>query len=277
MKILVTGSDGQLGLALQRQNNNYELVCCSRSKLNIENKEEVARCIDIEQPNIIINCAALTDVDGCESYPEKAMSANGYSVEFLSTAAKKIGAKLVQISTDYVFDGSKESPYLESDEPNPLSIYGQSKLLGEQLAGDDALIIRTSWVMSNDGKNMLRTILNLLGGEADLFFVNDQIGCPTFTDDLASSIYALVQEDTSGIFHITNSGVASWHQFATKVAQLSGADTKRVKPIATSELKPRRPAERPANSVLKNEKLITCGFSPLPSYIETLGSIIQKH
>ena len=277
MKILITGSKGQLGLAFQRQTTSHEIICCDRSQLNIEDKEEVRRLIKLERPDIIINCAAFTDVDGCEIHCKKAMSVNGHSVGFLSAAAAEVDAKLVQISTDYVFDGLKDSPYLESDTPNPLSIYGESKLLGEQLAGKDALIIRTSWIMSNDGKNMLRTILNLLEKEGDIFFVNDQKGCPTFTDDLAPVILSLIQKDLSGIFHITNSGEVSWYQFAAEVARLSGADVERVKPISTSELTPKRLAKRPMNSVLENKKLLDSGFSPLPSHTETLRSIFLKH
>ena len=277
MKILLTGSDGQLGLAFQRQNNDHELVCYNRSALNIGNQQEVNKVVSNEQPDAIVNCAAFTNVDGCETQVEEAMHINGTAVGFLSKAAEINNAKLIQISTDYVFDGQKKEPYVESDNPNPLSVYGKSKLLGEELAGDSALIVRTSWVMSCDGKNMLNTVLHLLEGGEDLFFVEDQIGCPTFTDDLASAIYDLIQEKMSGIFNVTNNGVASWHQFATEVARLSGVDTKRIKPIATSELIPQRPARRPANSVLGNKKLLDYGFSPLPTYTKTLSSIIQKH
>ena len=276
MKILVTGSDGQLGLALQRQNSNHELVCCDRSKLDIANKEEVNRIVTAERPNSIINCAAFTNVDGCESDQEKAMLINGQSVGFLREAAAGVDAKLIQISTDYVFDGSKEAPYLETDEPNPVSIYGQSKLLGEQLAGKDALIVRTSWVMSHDGKNMLKTILNLLEGENDLFFVSDQIGCPTFTDDLASGIFSLIEKDLSGVFHVTNDGAVSWYQFAVEVAELSGANPDRVLPITTSELTPPRPARRPANSVLANQGIIDSGLSPLPHHLVSLERLLKK-
>ena len=276
MKILITGSDGQLGLALQRQNSNHELVCCDRSKLDIADKEEVNRIVAAERPNSIINCAAFTNVDGCESDQEKAMSINGQSVGFLREAAAGIDAKLVQISTDYVFDGSKETPYLEADQPNPVSIYGQSKLLGEQLAGEDALIVRTSWVMSHDGKNMLKTILSLLEGEDDLFFVNDQIGCPTFTDDLASGIFSLIKEDLSGVFHVTNGGPVSWHQFAVEVAELSGSNPDRVMPIATSDLVPPRPAKRPANSVLANQGLIDSDLNPLPHHRVSLEQLLKE-
>ena len=276
MKILITGSAGQLGLAFQRQNIGHDLVCYNRSALDIGDKEAVQSTVFNERPDVIVNCAAFTNVDGCETHVEEAMRINGTSVGFLSKAAKESNAKLVQISTDYVFDGRKQGPYLESDKPNPLSVYGKSKLLGEELAGEAALIVRTSWVMSSDGKNMLKTILHLLDGKEDLFFVDDQKGCPTFTDDLALTVLSLIEKDLSGIFHVTNGGAVSWYEFAVSIAQFLNVDVQRVKAISTSELTPQRPAERPANSVLANQALSDSECELLPHHLLSLERLLEK-
>jgi dTDP-4-dehydrorhamnose reductase len=270
MKILVTGGSGQLGLALQRQTGNHELVAFDRTALDITNAAQVASVFTREQPDAVINCAAWTDVDACESDPEKAMLVNGTAVGILAREAANANAQLVQISTDYVFDGTKESPYAEDDLPNPVSVYGESKLLGEQLAGLEALIIRTSWVMGPDGHNMLKTVLHLLEGSDDLHFVDDQRGCPTFTDDLSGVIISLIEKTATGLIHVTNAGIVSWYQFACEVAQVIGESLNRLHPISTSDVDPPRLAPRPANSALENLRLQDFGVSALPSYSQTL-------
>ena len=250
MKILVTGGGGQLGLALQRQGGAHDLVAFDRTSLDITDAVQVARVFARERPEAVINCAAWTDVDACEGDPEKAMRINGTAVGTLAREAKNVGAHLVQISTDYVFDGTKKGPYVETDLPNPLSVYGKSKLLGEQLAGHDGLVVRTAWVMGPDGNNMLKTILRLLKEHEVLHFVDDQIGCPTFTDDLAIGILALIAKKETGISHLTNSGSVSWFQFAQEVSIATENDPNRVLPVSTEQLEPSRPAPRPQNSVL---------------------------
>ena len=266
VKILVTGGNGQLGLALHRQGGGRRLVGLPREVLDITNSAEVAEVFGREQPAVVINCAAWTDVDACQSDPEKAMEVNGSAVSILAHEASNVGARLVQISTDYVFDGTKKEPYAETDLPNPLSVYGKSKLLGESLAGPDALIVRTSWLMGPDAPNMLQTILGLLEGTGDLAFVDDQTGCPTFVDDLAAGLLRLVEARSTGIFHLTNADPASWFAFAQEVAQAGGYDPKRVHAIATSAFSPPRPAPRPVNSVLANQSFVDAGFSPLRSH-----------
>ena len=266
MKILVTGGDGQLGLALQRQRGNHDLVAHSRKELDITNAAQVAEVFAQEQPAVVINCAAWTDVDACEGDPEKAMEINGSAVSILAHEANNAGARLVQTSTDYVFDGTKDEPYTETDLPNPLSIYGKSKLLGESLAGPEALIVRTSWLMGPDAPNMLHTILALLNRGGDLTFVDDQVGCPTFVDDLAIGLLQLIEAKATGVFHLTNADPVSWFAFAKEVAQSEGYDPKRVLAISTSALAPPRPAPRPVNSVLANQSFVDAGFSLLRSH-----------
>ena len=276
MKILVTGGSGQLGLALQRQSGSHHLFAFDHSNLDITDAVQIAEVFAGEMPDAVINCAAWTNVDACEGDPEKAMLVNGTAVGVLASEATKAGARFVQISTDYVFDGTKDGPYCENDTPNPLSVYGKSKLLGEQLAGPDALIVRASWVMGPDGHNMLKTILRLLEGPDDLHFVDDQRGCPTFTDDLAEVIIELLARKETGVFHVTSSSAVSWFQFACTVAEAVGASSDRIHPITSKDLKPPRPAQRPQNSVLSsNSNFSTSQNIPVSTSPHLLQSI--KH
>lgn len=274
MKILVTGGSGQLGLALQRQKGSHRLSAFSHRDLDITNAVRIAEVFAGEMPDAVINCAAWTNVDACEGDPEKAMLVNGSAVGVLASEAAKVGARFVQISTDYVFDGAKDGPYCENDTPNPLSVYGKSKLLGEQLAGPDALIVRTSWVMGPDGSNMLKTILRLLDGPDDLYFVDDQWGCPTFTDDLALTVINLLEKKSISVFHVTNSSPVSWFHFAREIAQEVGATPGRVKATTTADLDPPRTAPRPMNSQLDNAALREIGVEPLPDHRLALRRVL---
>ncbi|MBD35929.1 MAG: dTDP-4-dehydrorhamnose reductase [Actinobacteria bacterium] len=274
MRILITGGDGQVGKAFSRNVQKHELFACSRSELDISNSTSILKAAEKYRPDIIINCGALTDVDKCETSPDLAMEINGHAVGLLAEQAEKCGASLVQISTDYVFDGEKDGPYLETDLTKPISIYGQSKLLGEQLAGSGALVVRTSWVMSLDGNNILVKILRLLNEGGELKFVDDQIGCPTFTDDLVDAVIKLVESKVTGVVHVTNCGSTSWFDFAQLVAECAGSDPKQVSPISGSELN--RPARRPKNSILENRRLTNLGFPQLPHYIDSLEQLISK-
>tara|TARA_B100000073_G_scaffold51653_5_gene38098 strand:- start:13046 stop:13888 length:843 start_codon:yes stop_codon:yes gene_type:complete len=274
MRILITGGDGQVGKAFSRQVQNHELFACSRSELDISDPISISKAIESCRPDVIINCGALTDVDKCETSPELAMNINGHAVGLLATQAEKCGASLVQISTDYVFDGEKDGPYLETDPTKPISVYGQSKLLGEQLAGSGALIVRTSWVMSLDGNNILVKILRLLDEGGELKFVDDQIGCPTFTDDLVNVVMKLVESDVTGVVHVTNRGSTSWFDFAQHVAECAGSDPKQVSPISGSELN--RLARRPMNSTLENRRLSDLGFPQLPHYLDSLDHLLSN-
>ena len=275
MKILVTGGSGQLALALQRQRGNHSLITFRKKDLDITDQEQLKNIFEREKPEVVINCAAWTDVDACESNQQKAFAVNGHAVGSLAESARQVGAQLVQISTDYVFDGQKGSSYLETDPTNPQSIYGKSKLLGEQLAGVGALIVRTAWLMGPDGNNMLQTILRLLRNPGDLYFVDDQVGCPTFTGDLAGALLALVEAKDEGIFHVTNAGPVSWFVFAQEVAEAAGHDPGRVLPISTTDLVPSRPAPRPANSVLDNLKLVNSGYPKLASHLDRLNVLLK--
>lgn len=276
MRVLITGAGGQVGRELVEVFADHEVIAADRNLLDVTNRDEVFQVVTTARPHAVINAAAWTAVDACESDPERAFSVNALSTRFISEAARLVGAHLCHISTDYVFDGTKMTPYTEWDEPNPRSVYGHSKLAGERELGPEATIVRTSWVCGRYGSNMVKTILRLAGEHDKLSFVNDQIGHPTFADDLATAIRRLVIDRRAGLFHVTNQGQCSWYEFAQAVLTASGADPLRVSPIATADLQPARPAPRPANSVLDNAAMRISGLPLLPHYNETLERLVKE-
>ena len=280
MKLLVTGSRGQLATDLIRSAlaAGDEVIGLSRAELDITDQDAVRAAITTNQPDVVVNCAAWTAVDACEDDPNKADRINGTAVESLGQVAQAVGAHLVQISTDYVFDGTKSTPYLEDDPTNPRSAYGRSKLLGETAAlAADASVIRTSWVCSAHGGNMVATILRLAKEHPTLRFVSDQRGHPTFTSDLATAIRSLSADRVPGILHVTNAGAVSWFEFAQEVLRTTGQDPDRIEPIRTSELLPSRPAARPANSVLSNQAFADLGYKPLRNFRKALAEVVQAY
>jgi dTDP-4-dehydrorhamnose reductase len=196
----------------------------------------------------------------------------------VADAARRVGARICYISTDYVFDGTKPEPYIEWDAPNPRSVYGASKLAGElEIRGDpDATIVRISYVCGEHGTNMVKTILRLAGEHDTLRFVDDQRGHPTFAADAAPMIRRLVVDRRPGCFHVTNQGAVSWYEFARAVLEAAGADPSRVQPISTADLDPPRAAPRPANSVLDNAALRLSGLPLLPHYRESLDRLVRR-
>jgi dTDP-4-dehydrorhamnose reductase len=276
--ILVTGAGGQLGtdLAAACVAAGDELVALDRSSLDVSDPEAVAASIAAYRPDVVVNCAAWTAVDACEADPERAHRVNADAVAFLRTACDANGAHLVQVSTDYVFDGTLDRPYVETDAPNPRSVYGASKLAGERAAGRDATIVRTSWVCGAAGSNMVATVLRMLPERDVLSFVDDQRGCPTFTADLAPVVRRLAAERVGGIFHVTNQGAVSWYEFVRDIVAAAGRDPAIVRPISTAELDPPRPAPRPANSVLANAALAAAGIPLLRHYREPLRELVAE-
>jgi dTDP-4-dehydrorhamnose reductase len=230
--------------------------------IDITALESVMSVIGKHRPEVVINCAAYTDVDGCESNVEQAMAVNGEGVGHLAMACRDIGARLVQISTDYVFDGGKSTSYVEDDAPCPLNMYGESKLAGEMNAAfcPDHLIVRTQWLYGVHGKNFVETMLRLGAEKDELKVVDDQIGSPTWTADLSQAIVALIDGGCQGIYHAANSGYCSWHGFAQAIFEEAGLNV-RVMPMTTTELN--RPARRPLHSTLDCSKLAgDAGFHP---------------
>jgi len=280
MKILVTGHRGQLGTDLMRvvAEAGDEPVGLDIDTVDITDREAVAAAVAAARPAAVIHCAAWTAVDACESDPDKALLVNGTAVRWVAEACRAVGAHLVHVSTDYVFDGTKRGPYLEDDLPNPQSVYGTSKLAGEReaLALATAAVARTSWVCGLHGHNMVKTIRRLAQERDTLSFVSDQIGHPTFTADLAPALHRLAVRRLTGVFHLTNAGAVSWYEFAREVVRLMGQDPAMVRPITTAELDPPRPARRPANSVLDNRRWREAGEPPLRDFREPLAELLAR-
>ncbi len=288
MRILLTGAGGQLGkdivLALKEHNESLkehlkiDFLAMDHNGLDVSIRDQVFKVCYGYEPDIIIHAAAWTKVDECESNLEKAYCTNTMGTRYLADAAKYLNAYLLYVSTDYVFDGYKKDPYVEWDAPNPLSVYGKSKLAGEQAVYGVPFhsVVRTSWVCGYGGANMVKTLLRLLAERETLQFVDDQIGSPTFTEDLAQKIIEIAIGRHCGIFHVTNSGMTSWYGFAKETAALLGYDPSKIVPIKTSEMSPPRPAPRPANSVLDNMALRLSGLGLLPAWQTSLAKLLDR-
>jgi dTDP-4-dehydrorhamnose reductase len=274
MNVLVTGAGGQLGHDVAAVFRGHELTAATHADLDVVDRDAVMSAVTTLRPHAIVNCAAWTAVDACESDPDRAYAANALSVRHVAEAARRVGAHVCHISTDYVFDGEKPEPYHEWDEPAPRSVYGASKWAGERELDPDATIVRTSWVCGEHGANMVKTILRVAAEREQLAFVDDQRGHPTFTADLAGVIRRLVVDRRPGVFHVTNQGAVSWFEFAQAVMEAAGHDPARVKAISTAELDPPRPAPRPANSVLDNAALRLSGIPLLPDFHEPLHRLV---
>ena len=277
MKVLITGANGQLGHELVRATiaAGHEVVATSHETLDITDESAVELAIRTARPDVVIHAAAWTAVDACESDPEKALLVNGTATKYVADAAHAVGAHVVYISTDYVFDGNKNSPYEEDDAPNPQSVYGSSKLAGERALGATDAIVRIAWVCGFYGANMVKTILRL-AEQPQLKFVDDQIGNPTFADDAAAMIVRLAAEKRSGTWHVTNQGDVSWYEFAREVLIAGGFDPDKVAPIKTHELQPPRPAKRPHNSVLNNGSLKNAKIDLLPDFRIPLKRLVSQ-
>ena len=276
MKILITGSNGMLGHDLIKVlDESHELILTNSKTLDITDETQVMDFICDKNPDMVINSAAYTDVDGCEENPELAYKVNGDGVEYLALACKKIDASLVHISTDYVFDGLSREPISEDAQIAPISVYGKSKLKGEQAIQDSLdkyFIIRTAWLYGINGKNFPKTMLELSDNHSQITVVYDEVGTPTYTPDLASAICELIETDYYGIYHITNSGSCSWCEFSRYIFEIANKDVK-VIPVTASEFA--RPAPRPSYSVLDNKNWINHGFKPLRNYKEAIKEYIE--
>jgi dTDP-4-dehydrorhamnose reductase len=278
MRVLITGAGGQLGVELAQHCAALgdDVAAADRSLLDITDAQSVAAFVADLRPDAVINAAAYTAVDACEDNVEIATLVNATAVEHLRVACEAVDAHLVQVSTDYVFDGTLDRPYVETDQTNPQSVYGKSKLAGEAAAGPRASIARTSWVCGEYGNNMVKLVLRLASGDTPLAFVDDQRGCPTFTTDLAPALRTLAVERRPGTFHLTNSGAVSWFEFVGDILEAAGHDRTRVLPISTADLNPQRPAQRPANSVLDNAAWSAAGHATLRDFHEPLAELIAR-
>lgn len=277
MRIIVTGSNGQLGTELGRHlDGRHEVIGLDLHNCNLTERDQVLAAFASTAPDAVIHGAAFTAVDRCESEVEAAYRANCLATRFVAEGARRAGAHVVYVSTDYVFDGTKAEPYLEWDEPNPQSVYGRTKLGGERELGPDAAVARTSWVCSAHGNNMVKTVLRLAAEPGELSFVDDQFGHPTFASDLAAMVARLAVERVSGTFHTTNAGAVSWYEFVRAILEAAGDDPGRVRPVKTADLQPPRPAPRPANSVLDNFAWRNSGFAPSRDFREPLAEVVAE-
>lgn len=273
MKYLIIGSKGMLGSMLSRVFNDLQPVCWDREEIDITDFESTREAVASLQPSVIINAAAYTDVDGAEEHRDVAFAVNETGVRNLAMAAKQVDATLVHYSTDYVFPGTQEQGYTETDSPGPaVNVYGESKLAGERALAEvkpHYYLIRTAWLYGPYGKNFVETMLTLAKKHDHLNVVEDQWGSPTFTKDVAQFTRMLIEEERSfGIYHAVNSGIASWFQFAQKIFEHTDYGVV-VKPTTSAEFP--RPAKRPTYSVLKN----THG-PDMRSWEEALGEYMRE-
>jgi len=275
VKILLLGHKGMLGSdLLVKLSSAYEVIGMDKEEVDIASEEECNNVIRETAPDIVINAAAYTNVDGCETAKEECFAVNADAIKNIAKTCHDHKIQVIHFSTDYVFDGTAKQPYKEEDICNPINVYGKSKLAGEnylRTLSDNYLLIRSSWLFGINGKNFIQTILekakakdfidNAMSkagsgaeGPSTLSVVDDQVGSPTYTKDLASAVSLLIEKKARGIFHVTNRGSCSWHQFAVKILQEAGFNNIVVEPIKSIDLK--RPALRPAYSILSMQKFI---------------------
>jgi dTDP-4-dehydrorhamnose reductase len=279
--ILITGANGQLGSelrALQQQYPAYQFIGTDRHALSIQDEAAVNAWFNQHQPAYCINAAAYTAVDKAETDQEQAYAINANGTGYLSAACAAHGTKFIQVSTDYVFNGSSSQPYKETDPTDPINAYGASKLKGEELSlqnNADSIIIRTAWVYSEFGNNFVKTMLRLMKDRPALNVVNDQIGAPTYAADLAAAILQIIDKGNwkPGIYHYSNQGRISWYDFAVAIRNHSGSNCE-VHPIPTSQYP--TPAKRPSFSLLNTEKIQSAFQLQIPAWEESLLRCLQQ-
>jgi dTDP-4-dehydrorhamnose reductase len=284
MKLLVTGAGGQLGAELCRRLRaaGHEPIAFTHREADFTQHEALRATIRGQRADWVINCAAHTQVDKAESEADLAFAVNRDGARALAEAVAAYAGRLVHLSTDFIFDGTQSHPYREDDPANPLGVYGRSKWEGEQAVRavlPEAVIVRTAWVHGAHGHNFVKTILRLAAEREELNIVDDQIGSPTWTGDIADALRALVEQDARGCYHFTNEGVASWYDFAVAIVAEAGAlgfplRVQRLRPIPTSAYP--TPARRPAYSVLDKQKIRAVLGRPIPHWRESLIRMLQE-
>lgn len=278
MKVVVTGAAGQLGQDVMRElaRKNHQAFGTGRTQLDITNEADVTAYISEVKPDVILHCAAYTNVDAAEENEDVAYQINAAGTEYLAKAAKLTGAKMLYISTDYVFDGTATEPY-EVDEPTkPLGAYGRTKLAGEQLLQkhlDEFFIVRTAWVFGIYGNNFVKTMIRLGQERGEVGVVHDQVGSPTYTVDLAQFMVELMETDKYGVYHATNSGICSWYDFAVEIFKQAEMNVK-VNPLTSDQFP--RPAARPKYSVLSKKMIEKQGLKPLRDWKEALAAYLAE-
>ena len=278
MKIVVTGVNGQLGYDVVRElsERDYcDILGIDISDLDLTDEKAVKRFMNHYRPSVIIHCAAYTAVDHAEENEAKCYDVNVNGTKYLVESARELNAKFMYISTDYVFSGDKNSEYFVNDKPDPKSVYGKTKYLGEieTLKHEKYFIVRISWVFGKNGNNFINTMLKLAKEKSMLSIVSDQIGSPTYTFDLAKLLVDMIETDKYGIYQATNDGVCSWFEFAQKLFEYSNLEVK-LEPILTEQYPTK--AKRPSNSVMSKKNLIDNGFELLPSWQDALKRYLKE-
>ena len=276
--ILVTGSTGQLGSDVVKEllKRGYSTLSPNRSEFNLCSEDSIRNYILNSNCEAIVHCAAYTQVDKAEDEKDLCIKINATATKHIVKCAKILDITMIYISTDYVFDGTKDGKYTENDETNPINIYGESKLAGEKYVQeilDKYYIVRTSWVFNINGKNFIETMLRLSKANNQLSIVNDQIGSPTYTKDLSRLLVDMLETSKYGLYHATNEGYCSWYEFADTIFKLANINID-IKAINSNEYASR--AKRPMNSKLSKDKLIEYGFKPLPHWEDALKDYLIR-
>jgi len=278
MKILVTGYNGQLGydVVLEGNSRGYEMLGLTRIELDITNEDSIKTIVHNSKPDAIIHCAAYTAVDAAEDNKEACWNVNVNGTKYLAEAAKTIDAKFIYISTDYVYEGTGDSPFIEGDKVNPQGYYGKTKYEGEKLVQEileKYFIVRISWVFGINGNNFIKTMLRLSETRTNLNVVGDQFGSPTYTVDLAKLLLDMIATDKYGIYHASNEGFTNWADFAEEIFKAAGKDVE-VNKITTEEYPTK--AVRPKNSRMSKDKLENSGFNKLPDWQDAIQRYIAE-
>ncbi len=275
---LVTGAGGMLGQDMtEALSANYHVIALGRKELDISSPLQVQEVIEKTKPNLVVNCAAFTKVDLCEEEKELAFKVNSKGPGIVASCCNNIGAKLVHISTDYVFDGTSTRPYREDDRTNPINVYGQSKLQGEKEimeALSDHLIVRTSWLFGKNGPNFIKTMIELSKKTKHLKVVNDQMGRPTYTKDLSEGVLLLLEKGAKGIVNCCNSGKCTWFDLCCHSLLIAGKKDIHIEPVSTKAFP--RPAKRPRYSVLSLERFDNITKTPMRHWKQAVKAYIRE-
>lgn len=278
MRILVTGCRGMLGQDLVPYiAGRHEAIPVDRAEADITDAGQIGRVISDARPDVVIHTAAFTAVDDCERTPDLSFRVNAEGTRHVALACCQARASMVYLSTDYVFDGTKTSPYIETDDPNPINVYGSSKLQGEKYVADlveQAWIVRVSWLFGPLGKNFVDAILARARKGESLRVVDDQVGAPTYTVDLAEKLVEIVERGKPGVYHVTGQGYCSWFEFAQEILAQAGMGNTPISPIDTAASA--RPAPRPRNSRLANTRLLEQGLGLLPPWQSALRRYLAR-
>ncbi len=277
MRVLVTGAAGRLGREVVRAfADDGPVFGLSRIALNVADRKAVHAAIASCTPSLVVNCAAWTDVDGCEGDPQRAQRINAAAVGYLREAAEEVGAHLLHVSTDFVFDGKADVPYREDDLTAPLNVYGSSKLAGEEMAGPEATVVRTTWLQPADAPGMVERLIVALASGGPVRMGDERVACPTFIADLVPVLRYLAEERVAGVVHATNAGTTSWFDFARGVATAAGLDPGCVVRTSDPGLDGTLPARRPLFSALDNGVLRALGRPAIRHHGDAIAEAVAR-